>query len=172
MLAVGTKKGLFLGWSDDRDDWEWEGPHHSMAAVAAVAIDTRRSPARLLVGGRNEHWGPAVFTSDDRGQVVVGGTWRFASPSPPTPAPTSSRSGSCSQVLRAGRTRSGRGSSRRRCSAPTTAADLHPEPGAVGPPASARLASRGRGPVPAHRAAAPRRRRAASWWRCRRAVST
>ena len=67
MLAVGTKKGLFLGWSNDRDDWEWEGPHHAMAAVAAVAIDTRRSPERLLVGGRNEHWGPAVFTSDDRG---------------------------------------------------------------------------------------------------------
>jgi len=67
MLAVGTKKGLFLGWSTDRDDWEWEGPHHAMAAVAAVAIDTRRSPVRLLVGGRNEHWGPAVFTSDDKG---------------------------------------------------------------------------------------------------------
>lgn len=69
MLAVGTKKGLFLGWSADRDSWEWEGPHHSMAAVAAVAIDTRRSPARLIVGGRNEHWGPAVFTSDDLGRT-------------------------------------------------------------------------------------------------------
>jgi photosystem II stability/assembly factor-like uncharacterized protein len=68
MLAVGTKKGLFLGWSSDRDSWEWEGPHHSMAAVAAVAIDTRRSPVRLIAGGRNEHWGPAVFTSDDRGR--------------------------------------------------------------------------------------------------------
>jgi photosystem II stability/assembly factor-like uncharacterized protein len=39
-----------------------------MAAVAAVAIDTRRSTPRILVGGRNEHWGPAVFTSDDLGQ--------------------------------------------------------------------------------------------------------
>ncbi len=68
MLAVGTKKGLFLGWSPDRDNWEWEGPHLSMAAVAAVAIDSRRSPVRLLAGGRNEHFGPAVFTSDDRGQ--------------------------------------------------------------------------------------------------------
>lgn len=69
MLAVGTKKGLFLGWSTDRYTWEWEGPHHSMAAVAALAIDTRRSPVRLLVGGRNEHWGPAVFTSDDLGRT-------------------------------------------------------------------------------------------------------
>jgi photosystem II stability/assembly factor-like uncharacterized protein len=70
LLAVGTKKGLFLGWSTDRLNWDWEGPHQSMAAVAALAIDTRRSPARLLVGGRNEHWGPAVFTSDD-----FGATW-------------------------------------------------------------------------------------------------
>lgn len=68
LVAIGTRKGLFLGWSADRLTWEWEGPHHSMAAVAAVAIDTRRSPARLLVGGRNEHWGPAVYTSDDLGR--------------------------------------------------------------------------------------------------------
>lgn len=80
MLAVGTRKGLFLGWSSDRDTWEWEGPHHSMAAVAAVAIDTRRSPVRLLVGGRNEHWGPAVFTSDDLGKTweeYAGGSIAF-----------------------------------------------------------------------------------------------
>jgi len=71
MLAVGTKKGLFIGWSTDRYSWDWEGPHQSMAAVAAVAIDTRRTPARLLVGGRNEHFGPAVFTSDDFGKSWV-----------------------------------------------------------------------------------------------------
>ena len=71
LLAVGTKKGLFLGWSRDRAEWEWQGPHQAMAAVAAVAIDTRRNPARLLVGGRNEHWGPAVFSSDDFGQTWV-----------------------------------------------------------------------------------------------------
>jgi len=71
LLAVGTKKGLFLGRSDDRIDWRWEGPHQAMQAIAAVAIDTRHSPARLLVGGRNEHWGPAVVTSDD-----LGNSWR------------------------------------------------------------------------------------------------
>lgn len=70
LLAVGTRKGLFLGRSADGLEWDWEGPHHAMAAVAAVAIDTRRDPARLLAGGRNEHWGPAVFTSDD-----LGATW-------------------------------------------------------------------------------------------------
>lgn len=71
LLAVGTKKGLFLGWSVDRLTWDWEGPHQSMATVAACAIDSRRSPARLLVGGRNEHFGPAVFTSDDFGATWV-----------------------------------------------------------------------------------------------------
>lgn len=70
MLAVGTRKGLFLGRSTDGVSWDWEGPHHAMAAVAAVAIDTRRQHPRLLAGGRNEHWGPAVFTSDD-----LGATW-------------------------------------------------------------------------------------------------
>lgn len=71
LLAVGTKKGLFLGRSSDRTQWEWDGPHHAMAAVAAVGIDTRRDTPRLLAGGRNEHWGPAVFTSDDLGE-----SWR------------------------------------------------------------------------------------------------
>jgi photosystem II stability/assembly factor-like uncharacterized protein len=71
LLAVGTKKGLYLGWSTDRLTWDWEGPHQSMAAIAALAIDTRRTPTRLLVGGRNEHFGPAVFTSDDFGTSWV-----------------------------------------------------------------------------------------------------
>jgi photosystem II stability/assembly factor-like uncharacterized protein len=71
LLAVGTKKGLFLGWSADRLTWDWEGPHQSMAAIAALAIDTRRTPTRLSVGGRNEHFGPAVFTSDDFGASWV-----------------------------------------------------------------------------------------------------
>jgi BNR/Asp-box repeat len=74
LVVLGTRKGLFLGWSADRLSWDWEGPHHAMAAVAAVAIDTRRTPPRLLAGGRNEHWGPAVFTSDD-----LGGSWSEAS---------------------------------------------------------------------------------------------
>jgi photosystem II stability/assembly factor-like uncharacterized protein len=38
--------------------------------VAAVAVDTRRSPARLLVGVQSSHWGPTVAWSDD-----LGSTW-------------------------------------------------------------------------------------------------
>lgn len=71
LLAVGTKKGLFLGRSSDRAQWLWEGPHHPMQAVASIGIDTRQDPVRVMMGGRSEHWGPLVVSSDDLGR-----TWR------------------------------------------------------------------------------------------------
>ncbi len=160
MLAVGTKKGLFLGWSSDRDTWEWEGPHHSMAAVAAVAIDTRRSPARLMVGGRNEHWGPAVFTSDDRG-----GTWA-EEPGGVHRLSRRRRRGRRADLAAAARTGEspGRGMGRGRavCALPLRRRWSHLRPGArsVGPPASPGLAPRRGWAVPAHGAAAPDRCRA------------
>jgi hypothetical protein len=71
LLAVGTDKGLFLGTSNDRIAWSWTGPHAVMARVAAVGLDTRRTPVRILMGGRHEHWGPIVMHSDDLGQTWV-----------------------------------------------------------------------------------------------------
>jgi len=70
-LAVGTDKGLFLGTSADRTTWSWSGPHLPMARVAAIGLDTRRSPLRILTGGRHEHWGPVVMHSDDLGRTWV-----------------------------------------------------------------------------------------------------
>jgi hypothetical protein len=71
LLAIGTGKGLFLARSeDDRRSWELSGPHFPMTAVYAVAIDTRRQPARLLAGVDSSHFGPIVATSDD-----LGGSW-------------------------------------------------------------------------------------------------
>lgn len=68
LLAIGTGKGLFLARSeDDRKSWEVSGPHHQMAAVYAVAIDTRRPVPRLLAGATSSHYGPTVATSDDLG---------------------------------------------------------------------------------------------------------
>ncbi|MBP2473802.1 photosystem II stability/assembly factor-like uncharacterized protein [Crossiella equi] len=68
VLAVGTRKGLWLGTSDnDRVDWSWTGPHHAMTEVYAVAVDTRRERPRLLAGITSEHFGPGVATSDDLG---------------------------------------------------------------------------------------------------------
>ncbi|HEV2087026.1 MAG TPA: hypothetical protein VGR21_01820 [Cryptosporangiaceae bacterium] len=68
LLAVGTRKGLFLGRSHDRRSWTFEGPHFAMNDIYAVAIDQRGDRPRLLVGAQSEHWGPGVSTSDDLGK--------------------------------------------------------------------------------------------------------
>jgi hypothetical protein len=67
LAAIGTRKGLWFARSDDRESWTLDGPHFLMREVASVAIDTRRSPARILVGTMSEHWGPTVMWSDDEG---------------------------------------------------------------------------------------------------------
>lgn len=68
LLAIGTRKGLWLATSDhSRARWRLSGPHHAMTAVYAVAIDTRRARPRLLAGVTSEHFGPSVATSDDLG---------------------------------------------------------------------------------------------------------
>ncbi|MGW2328117.1 WD40/YVTN/BNR-like repeat-containing protein [Streptomyces sp. NPDC001700] len=69
LLAVGTRKGLFLGRRRTGPDWDFTGPHFPMQAVYSVGIDTRRSGApRLLAGADSSHWGPSVFRSDDLGE--------------------------------------------------------------------------------------------------------
>ncbi|GAA3389609.1 WD40/YVTN/BNR-like repeat-containing protein [Cryptosporangium minutisporangium] len=68
LLAIGTRKGLWLATSHDgRASWQVSGPHHPMTDVYAVAIDTRRSTPRLLAGVTSEHFGPSVSVSDDLG---------------------------------------------------------------------------------------------------------
>ena len=69
-LAIGTRKGLWIARSDDREAWTLDGPHLLMQEVAAVAWDTRRSPARLLVGTMSWHYGPTLMWTDD-----LGATW-------------------------------------------------------------------------------------------------
>ncbi|MDI2126607.1 WD40/YVTN/BNR-like repeat-containing protein [Yinghuangia seranimata] len=72
LLAVGTRKGLWLGRSHDGGaGWEFTGPHHPMTGVYSVLIDTRPAvgggQVRLLAGVVSEHFGPAVAASDDLG---------------------------------------------------------------------------------------------------------
>lgn len=71
LLAVGTRKGLFLARKPvgrRHGRWELDGPHFNAQAVYAVGVDTRPATApRLLVGGDSAHWGPSVFRSDDLG---------------------------------------------------------------------------------------------------------
>jgi photosystem II stability/assembly factor-like uncharacterized protein len=71
VLAIGTRKGLWLARSDDgRRTWTVDGPHLLAQEVAAVSVDTRGAAPRVLAGIQYGHWGPTVMWSDD-----LGGTW-------------------------------------------------------------------------------------------------
>jgi hypothetical protein len=67
LLAIGTRKGLWLATSEDRRTWSLSEPHFRMTEVPSIGIDTRGGRTRLLVGIRSEHWGPTVAHSDDLG---------------------------------------------------------------------------------------------------------
>jgi photosystem II stability/assembly factor-like uncharacterized protein len=69
LLMVGTRKGLWMGTSDEaRTSWEWTGPHFPMEEVYSVMIDTRGDTTpRLLVGASSSWLGPQVWRSDDLG---------------------------------------------------------------------------------------------------------
>ncbi|WP_166352290.1 WD40/YVTN/BNR-like repeat-containing protein [Phytoactinopolyspora limicola] len=73
LVAVGTRKGLWLLRSSDRRTWAVDGPHLLMKSVAACAVDARGGRTRLLVGASYDHWGPSVSWSDD-----LGATWSEA----------------------------------------------------------------------------------------------
>ncbi|WP_051764427.1 beta propeller repeat protein [Saccharothrix syringae] len=71
LLAIGTRKGLWLATSEDRAEWEVGGPHHRMTEVYAVAIDPRR-----LVGTtwQEPEQPPVAFPADASLERV----WQFA----------------------------------------------------------------------------------------------
>jgi hypothetical protein len=75
LLAIGTRKGLWLARSDDRRRWTLDGPHLLMQEVAAVAVDARRPTPRVLATGYSEHWGPTVLYSDDAASGNGPATW-------------------------------------------------------------------------------------------------
>jgi photosystem II stability/assembly factor-like uncharacterized protein len=72
VLLVGTRKGLWIGRSDEaRQDWAWTGPHFNMEEVYSCMIDTRGDQPRLLGGASSSWLGPQVWRSDD-----LGGSWQ------------------------------------------------------------------------------------------------
>ncbi len=81
ILMVGTRKGLWIGRSDDaRQEWDFTGPHFNMEEVYSCMVDTRREPPRLLVGASSSWLGPQVGRSDDLGttwEETPGGAIRF-----------------------------------------------------------------------------------------------
>jgi photosystem II stability/assembly factor-like uncharacterized protein len=75
VLAIGTRKGLFLAHQFDDEmtgGWTVDGPQFLMREIPAVGVvpttDGGGGPPRLLVGVRSEHWGPTVARSDDLGK--------------------------------------------------------------------------------------------------------
>lgn len=84
VLMAGTRKGLWIGRSEDRETWEFTGPHHDMEEVYSCLVDTRPTlegrPPRLLAGASSSWLGPQVRWSDDLGatwQETPGGGIRF-----------------------------------------------------------------------------------------------
>ncbi len=75
MAMVGTRKGLWVGRSeDDRETWTWGGPHFDMEEVYSCLIDTRGGSTRLLAGAASSWLGPQVGYSDD-----LGASWEAGS---------------------------------------------------------------------------------------------
>jgi photosystem II stability/assembly factor-like uncharacterized protein len=70
VLMVGTRKGLWIGRSDDvRESWEWSGPRFTMEEVYSGLVDTRGDAPRILVGSSSSWLGPQVWRSDDLGET-------------------------------------------------------------------------------------------------------
>ncbi|MFI6791565.1 WD40/YVTN/BNR-like repeat-containing protein [Nonomuraea sp. NPDC050383] len=77
MLAIGTRKGLFLARSTGGGPFEVQPIRFSTVGVPSVAIDTRGPSPRLLAGIEYGHFGPSVMYSDDLGE-----SWQEASRPP------------------------------------------------------------------------------------------
>jgi hypothetical protein len=72
ILMVGTRKGMWIGTADDqREEWEFTGPHFDMEEVYSCLIDKRGDRPRLLAGASSMWLGPQVRRSDD-----LGGSWQ------------------------------------------------------------------------------------------------
>ncbi|WP_313716373.1 WD40/YVTN/BNR-like repeat-containing protein [Arsenicicoccus bolidensis] len=72
VVAIGTRKGLFVATSaggDDRRTWDVQGPLLPMQEVPSVAFDQRAGRTTLLVGSHSWHWGPYVGVSHDLGRT-------------------------------------------------------------------------------------------------------
>src|SRR6476661_5294945 len=81
VLLVGTRKGLWIGRSDEaRVDWEFTGPHFDMEEVYSCLVDKRGERPRLLAGTSSPWLGPQVRRSVDLGETwseTPGGAVRF-----------------------------------------------------------------------------------------------
>jgi hypothetical protein len=69
LLAIGTKKGLWLASSTDRETWTVSEPKFLMEEIPSVGIDTRGGRTRIFAGRMSWHFGPCIAHSDDLGET-------------------------------------------------------------------------------------------------------
>ena len=70
VVLVGTQKGAFLVWADQkRKKWRIDGPHFPGESVYAMAFDQRGGRRRILAGTGTMHWGSVLRSSDDLGKT-------------------------------------------------------------------------------------------------------
>ena len=135
VLMVGTRKGLWIGQSDEaREDWEFTGPHFDMEEVYSCMIDTRGDRPRLLAGASSMWLGPRCGTPTTSARLGGDGQRRHPLPR------RRRRRRRADLAAHPGRARRGvrRAPSPARSGSPPTAArDVRPRAGAVGPPAPA-----------------------------------
>lgn len=79
LIAVSTRKGLWLYRSDDRRTWTVDGPHHFGSIVHHAVLDPRDGRT-LLATTSTGHLGPALMRTVDGGR-----TWTQASVPPAFP---------------------------------------------------------------------------------------
>ncbi|MCW2838422.1 MAG: hypothetical protein JWQ15_2536, partial [Marmoricola sp.] len=66
LLMVGTRKGLWIGRSDEaREDWSWTGPHFDLAEVYSGLVEPRGDTPRLLACASSMWMCPRVGRSAD-----------------------------------------------------------------------------------------------------------
>ena len=157
VLLVGTRKGLWVGRSEDRDRWTWSPPEFLMQGIYGLGVDDRGDVPRLFAGGTSEHWGPGrlLLRRPGRSWTETHGRGR------PVPRPTwaAASSGSGRSSPSADRARRGLGRHPALGAVPLRGPRrvLQPGPLAVGPPAPRGVGGRLRRPGDPHRRAAPRR---------------
>lgn len=69
-VLIGTMKGAFFAWSDEkRENWRLDGPHFRGQSVYSLAFDKRDGRNRTFAATQSMHWGGTVRTSDDFGRT-------------------------------------------------------------------------------------------------------
>ncbi len=77
IVMIGTRKGLWIARSGDREAWELEGPIFDMEDIYSCCVDTRGDTVRLFASPSSSWVGPRLMRSDDLGETWQEGKIAF-----------------------------------------------------------------------------------------------